>query len=211
MEKGYKTVLEPAQAEFVEKKSRFIGHIAPVSSEEEALAFIQEKKSKYWDATHNVYAYILREGGVKRFSDDGEPQGTAGIPSLDVLQKAGITDVVTVVTRYFGGTLLGAGGLVRAYSHGVKVALDAAHIMNMRVCCQVELETDYSLYGKITYILPKYPLVVEDTQFGVAVKIILTIAADWYDRFKRELDDLTNATVFPYITVEELFRDIPDK
>ena len=112
----YKTIRNAAEDEFVEKRSRFIGHALPVTTEEEALAFIAEMKSKYWDASHNVYAYILREGGIQRFSDDGEPQGTAGIPTLDVLRKEGLTDLVVVVTRYFGGILLGGGGLVRAYS-----------------------------------------------------------------------------------------------
>ena len=119
---GYRTIRTAASAEFVEKKSRFIGHICPVTTQEEANEFIRQKKSEYWDATHNVYAYVLREGQTRRYSDDGEPQGTAGIPTLDVLLKEDLTDCVVVVTRYFGGTLLGTGGLVRAYSHGSKIA-----------------------------------------------------------------------------------------
>ena len=102
MSSSYKTVKEYGEAEFVEKRSRFIGYCKPVKTEEEAIAFINEKKSKHWDATHNVYAYCIREGNIKRYSDDGEPQGTAGIPTLDVLQKSGVTDAVVVVTRYFG-------------------------------------------------------------------------------------------------------------
>ena len=125
--KDYITLNQRAQDEFVERKSRFIGTATPVSTQEEAIAFIDEMRSKYWDATHNVYAYILRDG-TKRYSDDGEPQGTAGVPVLDVLQKEGLTDLCVVVTRYFGGILLGAGGLVRAYSHGAKIAVDAAGI-----------------------------------------------------------------------------------
>ena len=112
----YKTVRKNAQDQFVEKRSRFIGYACPVQTEQEALDFITSKKSEHWDASHNVYAYILRDGTM-RFSDDGEPQGTAGMPVLDVLRKSGVTDVVTVATRYFGGILLGGGGLVRAYSH----------------------------------------------------------------------------------------------
>ena len=116
----YKTILRAADAEFVEKKSRFIGHVRPVSTEEEALAFLAEMRARYWDASHNVYAYRIREGGAQRYSDDGEPQGTSGLPSLDVLRKSGVTDVIAVVTRYFGGTLLGAGGLVRGVlPHGI--------------------------------------------------------------------------------------------
>ena len=110
----YKTVRKNAQDQFVEKRSRFIGYACPVQTEQEALDFITSKKSEHWDASHNVYAYILRDGTM-RFSDDGEPQGTAGMPVLDVLRKSGVTDVVTVATRYFGGILLGGGGLVRAY------------------------------------------------------------------------------------------------
>ena len=111
---SYRTVKQETSAEFIEKRSKFIGYIKPVQTEEEAIAFIQSIKSKHWDATHNVYAYSLREGQTRRYSDDGEPQGTAGIPTLDVLQKADITDAVVVVTRYFGGILLGGGGLVIA-------------------------------------------------------------------------------------------------
>ena len=121
----YKTIKEASSDEFIVKKSRFIGYVKPVKTQEEALEFINEIKTKHWDATHNVHAYCLREGGIRRFSDDGEPQGTAGIPSLDVLLKEEVVDCCVVVTRYFGGIMLGAGGLVRAYSHGAKIALDA--------------------------------------------------------------------------------------
>ena len=121
----YTTILDRAEDEFVERKSRFIGAIAPVETEEEALDFIAQIKHQHRDATHNTYAYVLKNG-VKRYSDDGEPQGTAGVPMLDCLEKEGLVDVAVVVTRYFGGILLGAGGLVRAYSHGAKIAVDAA-------------------------------------------------------------------------------------
>ena len=130
----YKTIGARASDEFVEKKSRFIGHICPVTMQQEALDFIQSLKTKYWDATHNVYAYVLRDGQIRRYSDDGEPQGTAGIPTLDVLLKEGLTDCCVVVTRYFGGTLLGAGGLVRAYSHACKLAVDAGGVVTMALC-----------------------------------------------------------------------------
>ena len=151
----YKTVLQEAQDDFVEKRSRFIGYARPVSTEAEALAFIAEKKSKHWDASHNVYAYILRDGGVMRYSDDGEPQGTAGIPVLDVLQKSGVTDVVVVATRYFGGILLGGGGLVRAYSHTASIALQAAGIVTMRECLMLEVLCDYGQYGRAAALVPE--------------------------------------------------------
>ena len=118
MNKDYKTVAREASDEFVEKRSRFIGYVKPVKTEEEAVAFINQKRSEHWDARHNVYAYSLREGNIKRYSDDGEPSGTAGMPVLDVIVKNEIYDVCVVVTRYFGGVLLGTGGLVRAYSQG---------------------------------------------------------------------------------------------
>lgn len=121
MQAEYTTLAGYGEDEFVEKRSRFIGYAAPVSTEAEAVAFVNSIRERHREATHNVYAYILREGQIKRYSDDGEPQGTAGIPVLDVLQKAGIVDAVVVVTRYFGGTLLGAGGLVRAYTEGAAI------------------------------------------------------------------------------------------
>lgn len=204
----YRTIRAAAQAEFVEKRSRFIGHALPVTTEEQALAFIAQKKSEYWDASHNVYAYILREGNIQRFSDDGEPQGTAGIPALDVLRKEQLTDLVVVVTRYFGGILLGGGGLVRAYSHGAKIAVDAAGIMQMREGFVLQLEFDYGLYGKITYMLPRYHVQIQDTDFGASIKMRLLIAAQLYDDFKKELDDLTNAVIFPEV-LEKRFADIP--
>ncbi len=122
----YITIKEFATDDFVEKKSRFIGYIMPVKTEQEATDFITKISKKHHDATHNVYAYILRDGQVKRYSDNGEPQGTAGIPVLDVLQKEGLVDICIVVTRYFGGVMLGAGGLVRAYSHCASIAVRAA-------------------------------------------------------------------------------------
>ena len=123
MNKDYKTVQKSSNDEFVEKRSRFIGYCTPVKSEQEAVDFINAKRSEHWNATHNVYAYSLREGNIKRYSDDGEPSGTAGMPVLEVITNNDVFDVCIVVTRYFGGVLLGTGGLVRAYSKGAKLAL----------------------------------------------------------------------------------------
>ncbi|MDD2956158.1 MAG: YigZ family protein [Oscillospiraceae bacterium] len=203
----YKTIAEEASDEFVERKSRFIGHVCPVSSEEQAQAFVAEKKSRYWDATHNVWAYILRDGQTRRYSDDGEPQGTAGIPVLDVLQKEGLTDLVVVVTRYFGGILLGAGGLVRAYSHGAKIAVDAARILHMNPCTVIEMEFDYSLYGKISYILPKYNARTLDSDFGAAVRLRVMMTSARAAAFGKELEELTAASVYPRV-VEEICADL---
>ena len=144
----YRTVAREAQAEFVEKRSRFIGHIRPVTTQEQALAFIDELRSRYWDASHNVFAYSLRENQIRRYSDDGEPQGTAGVPVIEVLNKEQLVDVAVVVTRYFGGTLLGAGGLVRAYSKGAKIAVNAGGIVTMRLCDVLTLKCDYAFLGK---------------------------------------------------------------
>ena len=149
----YKTVLKRAEDEFVERRSRFIGHAAPVKTEEEAIAFINEMKATYWDATHNVYAYSLRDGQIKRYSDDSEPQGTAGIPTLDVLQKSGVTDVVVVVTRYFGGTLLGTGGLVRAYTAAAKAGVEASEVIEKIPAVQFLVKVTYNQIGTLLYLL----------------------------------------------------------
>ena len=179
----YKTVLQEAQDDFVEKRSRFIGYVRPVSTEAEALAFIAEKKSKHWDASHNVYAYILRDGGVMRYSDDGEPQGTAGIPVLDVLQKSGVTDVVVVATRYFGGILLGGGGLVRAYSHTASIALQAAGIVTMRECLMLEVLCDYGQYGRAAALVPECGGVMD----GTVLRKRWRCASTWRRRITRAL------------------------
>ena len=130
----YKTVKKGAYDEFVEKKSRFIGYVKPVTTEDEAIEFVNAVRKKHSDATHNCYAYIVRENNIMRYSDDGEPAGTAGMPILDVLRKEDLTDVCVVVTRYFGGTLLGTGGLVRAYTKGAQVGLDAAERIEKLFC-----------------------------------------------------------------------------
>ena len=200
---SYQTIARPAAEEFVERRSRFIGTVRPVKTEEEAIAFIEEMRSKYWDATHNVYAYSLREGNIRRYSDDGEPQGTAGVPVLDVLQKSGVVDVCMVVTRYFGGILLGAGGLVRAYSHGASIALDAAKKLHMTPCTRLSAEMDYSWYGKVSYILPRYNILTEETSFTDRVALTLLIKSSRKEAFLKEIVELTNGTVVPKEIVEE--------
>ena len=167
----YLTLSKEASDEFIEKRSRFIGYAKPVKTQEEAMAFINEIRSKHWDATHNVYAYVLREGQARRYSDDGEPSGTAGVPVLDVLLKENITDCVVVATRYFGGVLLGAGGLVRAYSHTSKIAVDAAKIIKMSVCTVLSVACDYNFYGRLSSLIPEYGGIIEDTVFGENVTV----------------------------------------
>ena len=191
----YKTIKQRASDEFVEKKSRFIGYISPVSTEEEAIEFINEIRTKHRDATHNVYAYSLRAGQIKRASDDGEPQGTAGMPVLDVLQKEGIYNVLCVVTRYFGGTLLGTGGLVRAYSKSAKLALEAAGVSRKQVWERVEIPCPYSLYEQVKNEIAAGNGMVAATDFGADVAISAIFPAADTERFLKRLTDLSSGRV----------------
>lgn len=195
----YITVREAARAEFTERRSRFIGRIFPVTTEEEALLRLEEVRREYRDATHNVYAYILREGSRQRYSDDGEPQGTAGLPVLSVLQGEGLTDVCVVVTRYFGGILLGGGGLVRAYTQGAKCAVDAAQRRILRESVTCMLETDYTFYGSLTRLFAAHGASVLDQDFGAAVTITLRLREEAYPGFCRELTDLSAGTLSPVV------------
>ena len=201
----YKTVTMDTSDEFVEKRSRFIGYIRPVKTEEEAIAFINQIKSKHWDATHNVYAYCLREGQVKRYSDDGEPQGTAGIPTLDVLLKSEVTDVVVVTTRYFGGILLGGGGLVRAYSHAASLALAKAQVITMRECKLAELTCDYNQYGRVSALIPEHEGIIDDTTFTDFVQLRFHMAEPNLSAFEKQLADATCGEVTVSYTGEKFF------
>ncbi len=203
---SYKTVEREAKDEFIEQRSRFIGYVKPVTTEEEALAFINEKRQKHWDATHNVYAYSLREGQLRRYSDDGEPHGTAGMPTLDVILKSDVTDVVVVVTRYFGGILLGTGGLVRAYTKGARIALDAGGIITMESCVVASVKCDYSRYGRISSLIPANGGFIDDTAFSDCVKISFHLPKDCIDTFSKQLTDLTGGTVEAEITGEQYFK-----
>ncbi len=199
----YKTIKTEARDEFVERRSRFIGYIKPVTDEQSAVDFINEKKRVHRDAAHNVYAYILRDGQIKRYSDDGEPQGTAGMPVLDVLRKADIVDAAVVVTRYFGGILLGAGGLVRAYSHGASVAVAAGGIITMQKSLKLALNCDYNQYGKLSALIPAFGGTIENSGFTDSVGISFYLPKDKYEPFVRELDDVTCGSVKAKITGEE--------
>ena len=197
--KDYKTVLENASDEFVEKRSRFIGYCKPVKTEQEAIDFINEKRSEHWNATHNVYAYSLREGNIKRYSDDGEPSGTAGMPVLDVIVKNEIFDVVVVVTRYFGGVLLGTGGLVRAYSHGSKIAVEAAKPVIMQNCLMCEARCAYNQYGKVSSLIIGVGAAVDDTVYESDVLVKFHIKPDLLGTLNKKLADATSGEV----TVEQ--------
>lgn len=192
---NYFTISEPAEASFIEKRSEFIGYIAPVTTNDEAVEFVNSIKAKHRKARHNVYAYVLRQDNISRYSDDGEPQGTGGVPVLDVLLKRGLTDVCVVVTRYFGGILLGGGGLVRAYSHAASIACDAAHIMNMCLCRKIKIDTDYNLYGKITYLLPNFQTITLSSDFGSEVSLEVLVLSEKYDALIKELTEATNGAV----------------
>lgn len=161
----YTTLAGEGSDEFEERRSIFIGHGKHVTSEEEAMEFVKQKKKEYSDATHNCWAYLLKGGIVARYSDDGEPQGTAGVPMLETIRKSGVTDCVVVVTRYFGGILLGAGGLVRAYSHGSKIALEAAKIISYEKYKVCQMYCSYSDYQKYAVLLPQYGAVIDGTEF----------------------------------------------
>lgn len=205
--KEYVTIAQRAEDDFFERKSQFIGYIAPVSTEEEALAFLAEIRAKHRDARHNCFAYIL-QNGVKRASDDGEPQGTAGVPIMEVVEREGLTDVIVVVTRYFGGILLGAGGLVRAYAHAAKLAVDAAQRKVMSPAVLVEMQMDYNQYGRINNVLSKYTAIVQDTAFTDLVTMrILFIERD-VEAFRAELTEMTAATV-EAVEVERLMGEFP--
>lgn len=192
MMKEYKTVEKEGVDEFVEKKSRFIGHVKPVKTQQEATEFINSLKSKYWDATHNVYAYVLRENNICRSSDDGEPSGTAGVPVLDVLLKEQLVDVCVVVTRYFGGTLLGAGGLVRAYSHGSKIAVESGGIITMAPCKIMTVSVNYSFYDRMNILLADSGANIIESNFSDVVNIKFSIKADNKDVLADKLTQQSN-------------------
>ena len=180
--------------EFVEKKSRFIGRVWPVATEEEALAWIQAMKKQHYDASHNCWAYIIRDGAM-RFSDDGEPGGTAGNPMMQVLQKEELYNVCCVVTRYFGGTLLGAGGLVRAYTKGGKIAIDAAGKSMKRVWSVIYLPCPYTFYERVKLEVAAFEGIIRDTQFGAEVELEILIAQGQTQSFLDKIVDMTAGTV----------------
>lgn len=188
----YRTIAERCEASFIEKKSEFIGYLAPVQTEEEAIDFVEEIRTMHRKATHNCYAYILRESGIARHSDDGEPSGTAGVPIYEVLRKEGLCDVACVVTRYFGGVLLGAGGLVRAYTKGAKDAVDVAEIKVMALAQRMTVEVEYPLYGRLGQIFADFDVRIENEDFSNNVKITLCVRCDSVEKLTARLIDVCN-------------------
>lgn len=192
---SYKTIRSRCEASFIEKKSEFIGYLCPVTTEQEAIDFINEIRSMHRKATHNCYAYILRDNNTARHSDDGEPGGTAGVPIYDVLNKTGVTDIACVVTRYFGGIMLGAGGLVRAYSKGAAIALEAADILTMEIADSLKITTDYSFYGNITSIAAEFEAIIRNTEYTDNVSVFLDVKSELSEKLRDKLTDKCNGRV----------------
>ena len=187
----YKTILCEAEAEIIEKKSRFIATVRPVKSEDEARLFIDEMKKKYWNATHNVFAYQIGERNeLQRFSDDGEPQGTAGMPVLNVLKGEDIKNTAIVVTRYFGGTLLGTGGLVRAYGKAAKEGVLTAGIAELILYARYEVTAEYTESGKVQYEILQEGHVLFDTQYSDKVIYTVLVKAEVTEAFEKKMTDV---------------------
>ena len=200
---AYQTIARTGEAELVIKKSRFIGHIAPVQSPEEAMAFIANIKTQRWDASHNVWAYSLREGQLRRYSDDGEPQGTAGLPVLETLQKQGLVDCAVVVTRYFGGTLLGTGGLTRAYGQCASAAIEAAGIVTMAPCQVLRVACGYGFYGALQRLIDARGGTVLDTSFAGEIAVTLRLRMEDAQVFAARLAEKSNGQVRAALVREE--------
>ena len=190
------------EAEFVEKRSSFLGHVRMVETEDEAKAFVTEMKKKFYDARHNCWCYIIKDGAV-RYSDDGEPQGTAGIPMLEVLKREGVTNVVCVVTRYFGGVLLGTGGLLRAYTKSAKDALDAAGICVVRRWVKAEIACSYAMLERLKTECTAIGGVVADIEYSADVCLKLLLPEDKADAFSQRTADVTAGTSALKITGDE--------
>ena len=194
-EKLYTTLKGEGFFETVIDKSRFIGYAKHVTEEKDAVEFINSIRKKHADARHNVYAYVLKDTNTTRYSDDGEPAGTAGMPVLDVIRKTGFTDAVIVVTRYFGGILLGTGGLARAYSGACKLAVESADIMEMHSCSKITLRCDYTLYGRISQLLPQFEVKTISEDFAEAVSLTTLVKSELVDKFKEKLINAANGKI----------------
>ena len=209
MEQSFLVPFENAGSEFEEKRSRFISHLYRVTTEEEARARIDEIKKKYHDARHNCWCYVLHDGAV-RYGDDGEPQGTAGQPMLSVFQREGVENVVCIVTRYFGGILLGAGGLVRAYAQGSKTALDAAGVVVMEKSARYLVEVDYSTWQRLEYFLRSAPVIVEHNEFGASVVCTLMVRVRDAEHLLAEITRVTDGSA-EILPDDKLYYPWPDE
>ena len=202
----YKTLRQEAADEVIINKSRFIGYACPCETEEEALAFLQKIRTKHKDATHNCYAYVIgRNAGIMRYSDDGDPGGTAGLPMMEVLKAQGVVNCCVVVTRYFGGILLGAGGLVRAYTQGTVIALKAAQVVTMEPSQRYLCEVGYPLWDRITHALKSMPVQLVSSEFTTAVGFTLLVREKDAEQMIEDLTRLTDAR-FEYLLEDESYE-----
>jgi len=197
MSEIYVTIKGPATVEFEEKRSIFIGNAIHCTTEERAAEFIKEKKRGFSDATHNVWAYYMNGGILARYSDDGEPQGTAGMPTLDAIRKSGACDICVVVTRYFGGILLGAGGLVRAYSKAASDAIAAAGIVTYESFSELKIHCSYADHTRIANELPKFGAIIDETEFGADVTVRFAVKIGLTDAVAKKLSEMTAGRVMP--------------
>ena len=186
----YTTIQTEVSAEIEEKKSRFIAQLAPVKTEEEALVFLERIRAEHRMARHNVYAYVLRDDGRVRYSDDGEPSKTAGLPTLETIQHAGLNDVIAVVTRYFGGTLLGTGGLVRAYTQATKSAIEAAKLVTVSPCVSIKLQIPYAYYDKVMHLVTQNGYKVEESSFTDTVEVHVVVLEEQVQNARINLQEL---------------------
>ena len=191
----YKTVERESETLIIEKKSKFISHVMPVDNETDALEYLNKIRSEYPDATHNVYAYVIDENNIFRYSDDGEPGGTAGMPVLDTIRNMGLVDVIVIVTRYFGGTLLGTGGLVRAYSASAKEGLCESGIITRIMCDIISVKTEYDMVGKLQYHFANKGYTITDTVYENDVTFFVASPKSDTDRLIAELVEVTNGRV----------------
>ncbi|MBQ1793068.1 MAG: YigZ family protein [Peptostreptococcaceae bacterium] len=206
----YKTVHEFGQDEVIIEKSTFIGYAKPVKTEEEAVEFINEIKKKHKDARHNVWAYTIGQNmNIQRYSDDGEPQGTAGIPTLEVIKKEDLRDVAVVVTRYFGGIKLGAGGLVRAYTKGAKIGLEAAKIIEKVMFQEVRVRIDYNQLGRVQNEIMNMNYIIKDTIYADNVEIVVYSRLEDVEKLVSRMTDITSATA-ENILGEEFYLSVKD-
>lgn len=195
MVESYNTVSGIGTDEYIEKHSRFIATVVPVTTQEEATKTIEAIRSKYWDARHNVYAYTLLEGNIKRYSDDNEPQGTAGMPVLNVLEKLNLQNVLVVVTRYFGGILLGAGGLVRAYSHTAKLGVVNAGIVKRCLADIISFDLSYPMWGKIQNYIEQQNIKVKELNYADTVKVTVCLECDKTEIFKHHITEISDGQI----------------
>ena len=203
LKNSYKTVANEAKTLLVREKSKFITHVMPVDNEPDAIAYLNKIRSEYPDARHNVYAYVIDENNIFRYSDDGEPSGTAGMPVLDTIRKSGIVDVIVVVTRYFGGVLLGTGGLVHAYGNSASQGLKEAKVVLRQLCDIINIRVDYTMLGKMQYMIASSGYSLEDTVYDNDVTFIVSCPISDTQKVIAEITEMTNARAECSITAQK--------